>query len=85
MMLNSVFGKLTLRQRLIAIIFLVSTIASTIGFLTTAARDLRDAVRAARADVESQISSGSQASTPVVLAASIARLGELLNPPPPTA
>ena len=49
------------------------------------ARDLRDAVRAARADVESQISSGNQASTPVVLAASIARLGELLNPPPPTA
>ena len=49
------------------------------------ARDLRDAVRAARADVESQISSGDQASTPVVLAASIARLQELLNPPPPTA
>jgi hypothetical protein len=49
------------------------------------ARDLRDAVRAARADVESQISSGNQASTPVVLAASIARLQELLNPPPPNA
>ena len=45
------------------------------------ARDLRDAVRAARADVESQISSGDQASTPVVLAASIARLQELLTRP----
>ncbi|WP_345207189.1 hypothetical protein [Fodinibacter luteus] len=50
----------------------------------TRARHLRDAVRAARADVESQISSGDQASTPVVLAASIARLQELLNPAPPT-
>ncbi|MFL6150968.1 MAG: hypothetical protein ACJ72B_01180 [Ornithinibacter sp.] len=51
----------------------------------TRARDLRDAVRAARADVESQMTSGDQASTPVVLAGSIARLQELLNPPPPTA
>ena len=49
------------------------------------ARALRDAVRAARADVESQISSGDQAFTPAVLAASIARLQELLNPHPPTA
>ena len=49
----------------------------------TRARDLRDAVRAARADIESQMSSGDHASTPVVLAGSIARLQELLNPPPP--
>jgi hypothetical protein len=47
------------------------------------ARDLRDAVRAARADIESQMSSDDHASTPVVLAGSIARLQELLNPPPP--
>ena len=39
---NSRIGKLTLRQRLIAIIFLVSAIASTFGFVTTAVRDLRD-------------------------------------------
>ena len=49
------------------------------------ARALRDAVRAARTDVESQISSRDEAFTPVVLAASIARLQELLNPHPPTA
>ena len=48
------------------------------------ARDLRDAVRAARSDVESLITSRDQLSTPVVLAASIARLQDLLNPPQPT-
>ncbi len=42
MELLSRIGKLTLRQRLIAIIFLVSAIASTLGFVTTAVRDLRD-------------------------------------------
>lgn len=52
---------------------------------TARARDLRDAVRAARTDVESLITSRDQLSAPVVLAASIARLQELLNPPPPTA
>ena len=41
MELLSRIGKLTLRQRLIAIIFLVSAIASTLGFVTTAVRDLR--------------------------------------------
>jgi len=51
---------------------------------TARARDLRDAVRAARTDVESLITSRDQLSAPVVLAASIARLQELLNPPPPT-
>ncbi|MBK6278356.1 MAG: response regulator [Gammaproteobacteria bacterium] len=42
MELHSRIGKLTLQQRLIAIIFLVSAIASTLGFLATAVRDFRD-------------------------------------------
>ena len=44
--MGSITKRFTLRQRLIAIIFLVSAIASTFGFVTNAVRDLRDVRRA---------------------------------------
>ena len=50
----------------------------------TRARTLRDAVRAARADVESVISSRDQLSAPPRLAASAAALQTALNAAPPT-
>ncbi len=49
----------------------------------TRARTLRDAVRASRADVELIITSRDEASAPVQLAASSARLLAALNPAPP--